>query len=78
MTKDDLDLVPTSELFEALARRFECCLFASIEHDNKGIEIVNGTWRGGYTMACGLFDEIRYRLDAYRCSLDLKSREAES
>jgi hypothetical protein len=74
MEKDDLDLVDTSELIDALGRRFECVIVASQKFDNHGKELIDGTWRGGFLTACGLWDEIRYRLDIYRRDNDHKDR----
>lgn len=66
MTNEDLDLVPTEELFSALGRRFRyVVLLAEKDYGNDGAEM-EAYYDGGFTGAWGLvaraptfFDKLR-------------------
>lgn len=54
MTDDDLDLIETERLVDALGRRFDTILFVTSRQQNTGGDGAAVWWRGGWVAALGL------------------------
>jgi hypothetical protein len=72
MTDDELDLVETDQLVEALHRRFDCVVLGTVTHLNTDQEERGIYWRGGFIAAVGLVWFIDKRFTA-----KILEREAE-
>ena len=54
MSDDDLDLIETERLVDALGRRFESILFVSTRKQDGSGDCAATWWRGGWVAAVGL------------------------
>lgn len=54
MTDEDLDLIETERLVDALGRRFDTILFVTTRAQNSGGDGAAVWWRGGWVAALGL------------------------
>jgi hypothetical protein len=61
-TDEELDLVETERLMDALYRRFDCVLIGTLAGRNDQAEERGVYWRGGFVTAMGLAEFTRQRL----------------
>jgi hypothetical protein len=54
VSEDELDLVETDRLIEAIKRRFDCIIIGTVENLGNAGEARGMAWRGGFTTALGL------------------------
>lgn len=64
ITDTDLDLVPTIQLVEAVARRFEASVFYGLQQPNHNPQQVRGVYKytGGTILALGLTELMKIQL----------------
>jgi hypothetical protein len=66
MNPDELDLVETEELVNALGRRFDAVLFAYCTDIKDGEEATQVYWRGGRILAIGLAHDTLHKITRQR------------
>lgn len=74
MTDDDLDLIETERLVDALGRRHDTILFVTTRQQGSGGDGAATWWRGGWVAALGLaqfaIHEITHGESRYRDRAD--------
>lgn len=64
MTDTDLDLVPTLQLVEAVARRFDASVFYGLQQPTNNPSQIRGVYKytGGTVLALGLTELLKIQL----------------
>ena len=57
MTNDELDLVETQELFDALMRRMDGCVMVTYRNESEHADLTQFYWKGSMILANGLLHE---------------------